>query len=126
MAKIPLGIVDFSSYKNSVPKLMERLLADQILVSRKSIVIKPNLINTSPPPITTPVKLVIAIIEYIKTVSDAEIIIAEGCGAPLYNTDRPFRKLGYADLARSGDIVLVDLNHAETMELTDHRCRVFL
>jgi uncharacterized protein (DUF362 family) len=125
MNKIPLGIVNFSNYEKSVLALMELLGADQILADQKKVVIKPNLVNTSPPPITTPVQIVAAIADYVKSVSNAEIVIAEGCGAPLYNTQRPFRKLGYSDLAESNGITLVDLNHAETTELTDHRCHVF-
>jgi uncharacterized protein (DUF362 family) len=125
MNNTPLGIVDFCSYKKSVPALMELLGAARVLGEQKRVVIKPNLVNTSPPPITTPFQLVGAIVEYVKSVSNAEIVIAEGCGAPLYHTDRPYRKLGYTELARSNGTVLVDLNHAETMELFDHRCRIF-
>lgn len=125
MNKTPLGIVDFNSYGESVPRLMKVLGADRILADQKKIVIKPNLVNTSPPPITTSVRLVAAIADYVKSVSNAETIVAEGCGAPLYHTDRPYRKLGYTELSRSNGTVLVDLNHAETMELADHRCRVF-
>ena len=123
--KTPLGIVDFCSYEESVPALMELLGAARILGEQKRVVIKPNLVNTSPPPITTPVQLVAAIADYVKSVSNAEIVTAEGCGAPLYNTHRPFRKLGYSDLAESNGMILVDLNDAETTELFDHRCRVF-
>ena len=125
MNKTPLGIVDFKDYKESVPALMELLGAGHILSSQKKVVIKPNLVNTSPPPVTTPVQLVAAIADYIKSLSNAEIIIGEGCGAPLYNTHRPFRKLGYSDLAKSNGIILADLNDAETTELIDRRCRVF-
>jgi uncharacterized protein (DUF362 family) len=125
MNKTPLGIIDFYTYEKSVPVLMDLLGADRILRFQKKVVIKPNLVNTSPPPVTTPVQLVASIAKYVKTVSNAETFIAEGCGAPLYNTHRPFRKLGYTDLAKSNGTVLVDLNHAETTELTDHRCRVF-
>lgn len=125
MNKTTLGIVDFYSYEKSVKDLMELLGAAHVLRSQKRIVIKPNLVNTSPPPVTTPVELVAAIIDYIKKISDAKILIAEGCGAPLYNTDRPYRKLGYAALAKANGTVLVDLNHAESIELIDHRCRIF-
>jgi uncharacterized protein (DUF362 family) len=125
MNKTPLGIVDFFSYEESVPALMGLLGAARVLSEQKRVVIKPNLVNTSQPPITTPVQLVAAIADYVKSVSNAEILIGEGCGAPLYNTHRPFRKLGYSNLAKSNGIVLVDINHAETTELTDHRCRVF-
>ena len=125
MNNTPLSIVDFCSYEKSVPALMELLGAARVLSEQKRVVIKPNLVNTSPPPITTSVQLVAAIADYVESVSNAETVIAEGCGAPLYNTHRPFRKLGYSDLAKSNGIILVDLNHSETMELTDHRCRVF-
>jgi len=125
MNKTPLGIVDFYSYEKSVPALMGLLGAAQVLAKQERVVIKPNLVNTSQPPITTPVQLVTAIADYVKSVSNAKTVIAEGCGAPVYNTHRPFRKLGYSDLAKSNGIVLVDLNHAETTELTDHRCRIF-
>jgi len=121
----PIGIVDFCSYEKSVPAIMELIGATQVLGEQKRVVIKPNLVNTSPPPITTPVQLVGAIVEYVKSVSNAEIVIAEGCGAPLYHTDRPYRKLGYTELAKSSGTVLVDLNHADTTELFDHRCRIF-
>ncbi len=125
MDETPLGMVDFCSYPESVPKLMDFLGAGPVLASQKRIVIKPNLVNTSPPPVTTPVELVAAVVAYVKAVSRAEIIVAEGCGIPFFNTDRPYRKLGYLDLAKSSGIVLVDLNHAELMELTDRRCRIF-
>ena len=125
MYETPLGIVDFISYKESVPVLMKLLGADLVLGSQKRVVIKTNLVNTSSPPITTPVELVSAIVEYVKAVSDAEMVVAEGCGAPLYSTYRPYRKLGYLDMAKSNGVVLVDLNSAELKELADHRCRVF-
>lgn len=125
MNKTPLGIVNFNSYKESVPALMELLGADQRLAHQKKVVIKPNLVNTSQPPVTTPVQLVAAIADYINSVSNAEIVIAEGCGAPLYSTHRPFRKLGYTALAKSNGVSLVDLNDAETTELTEQRCRFF-
>ena len=125
MKKIPLSIVDFFSYEQDVPALMKLLGADRVLGNQKKVVIKPNLVNTSPPPVTTPVQLVSEIAKYVKTVSHAEIVIAEGCGAPFYSTQRPFDKLGYSDLAQSNGMVLEDLNHVETTELMDKRCRIF-
>jgi uncharacterized protein (DUF362 family) len=110
MVKIPLGIVDFCNYEESLPALMELLGAAPVLGSQKRVVIKPNLVNSSPPPITTSVKLVAMLVKYVASVSDAEIVVAEGCGIPLYNTDRPYRKLGYFELAKSKEVVLVDLN----------------
>ena len=86
MNKTPLGIIDFCSYEESVPALMKLFSAARILGAQKRVVIKPNLVNTSSPPINTPVQLVAAIADYIKSVSNAEIVIAEECEVPLYNT----------------------------------------
>lgn len=125
MDSTPLGIVKFRSYEESVPALMELLSAGPVLSSQKKVVIKPNLVNASAFPVTTPVALVAAIAEYVKAVSNAEIVVAEGCGAPVYSTNRPFRKLGYYNLAQSNGVALVDLNRAQLAELSDHRCHVF-
>ena len=86
MNKTPLGIIDFCSYEESVPALMKLFGAARFLGEQKRVVIKPNLVNTSSPPINTPVQLVAAIADYIKPVSNTEIVIAEGCEVPLYNT----------------------------------------
>ncbi len=44
----------------------------------KTILIKPNLVNVLPPPITTPVELIAHLIDYLKAITAAEIIIGEG------------------------------------------------
>jgi uncharacterized protein (DUF362 family) len=120
-----LGIVDFRGYQKSVPALMSLLEAGPRLASAERVVIKPNLVNASPPPVTTPVALVAAIAEYVRSVSKARIVIAEGCGAALYGTERPFRKLGYLKLADSMGLGLVDLNHSELVKLNDTRCQIY-
>jgi uncharacterized protein (DUF362 family) len=125
MTGIPLGTVDFHGYPKSVPELMELLEAGPILASVRRVVIKPNLVKAAAPPVTTPVALVAAIVDYVREVSDAKIVVAEGCGAPVYSTHRPFRKLGYTELADEKGLGLVDLNHTELVKLQDSRCRLF-
>jgi uncharacterized protein (DUF362 family) len=125
MTGTPLGIVEFHSYVESLPALLELLEVGQHLSSVERVVIKPNLVNTSRPPVTTPVELVAAIVDYVRNVSSARIVVAEGCGSPLYDTYRPYRKLGYVELADSRGIGLVDLNNAELLKLGDSRCRLY-
>ena len=122
MPGIAVAAVDFLNYSESVPALLDLLEIGPVLTSVDRIVIKPNLVNTSPPPVTTPVELVAAIVNYARDVSNAKIVVAEGCGSPFYDTYRVFRKLGYVELADSQGIGLVDLNHAELLTLKDNRC----
>ena len=125
MTGTPLGFVDFHSYEESLPALMELLNVGPHLSSVERVVIKPNLVNTSRPPVTTPVELVATIVDYVRNVSSARIVVAEGCGSPLYDTYRPYRKLGYLELADAKGIGLVDLNDAELLKLSDSRCRLY-
>ena len=125
VAGTPLGFVDFDSYEESLPALMELLNVGPHLSSVERVVIKPNLVNTSRPPVTTPVELVATIVDYVRNVSSARIVVAEGCGSPLYDTYRPYRKLGYVELADAKGIGLVDLNEAELLKLSDSRCRLY-
>lgn len=124
MPGIPLATVDFLTYPESVPALLDLLQLGPALASVERVVIKPNLVNTSPPPVTTPVELVTAIVNYVRDVSNAKIVVAEGCGSPLYDTYRVFGKLGYVELADRHGIGLVDLNTAELLSLNDSSCRL--
>ena len=125
MAGTPLGFIDFHNYEESLPALMELLNVGPHLSSVERVVIKPNLVNSSRPPVTTPVELVATIVDYVRNVSSAKIVVAEGCGSPLYDTYRPYRKLGYVELADAKGVGLVDLNDAELLKLSDSRCRLY-
>jgi uncharacterized protein (DUF362 family) len=94
---------------------LEALLTKACLVDRigeaRRILLKPNLVNDSPPPVTTPVEVVRGVLCFLKKrLLDREFLIAEGCGAPEYETGRPFRKLGYERMAAEEGVRLVDLN----------------
>ncbi|MFQ6051109.1 MAG: DUF362 domain-containing protein [Candidatus Hydrothermarchaeota archaeon] len=74
------------------------------------IVIKPNLIDNRPYPVTTSAETVEAIVKYFKKFGK-EIIIAEGSG--WCNTFRAYEGLGYLTLREKYDLKLVDLNRDE-------------
>ena len=51
--------------------------AREVLARQTAVLIKPNLINADPHPVTTPAACCEAIVNYIRGCSDAEIVIAE-------------------------------------------------
>ncbi|TKB25245.1 DUF362 domain-containing protein [Desulfopila sp. IMCC35006] len=117
--------VDFTSYENAVTKALDAIRAHERFAAQKAILIKPNLINTSPHPITTPPACCEAIIRYIRKYSQAEIVIAEGCGDKDMETAEVFQALGYTAMADKFDIPLVDLNHAPLKSVKNPACSVF-
>lgn len=107
--------VRFVDYKSSVAKALDLIGAGARLPQEGLIIIKPNLTNSSPPPVTTSVTAAEAVYNYCKLHTRAEIIIGEGCGTG--RTPEVFAALGYTDLAKSYAIKLIDFNEAETVTL---------
>jgi len=107
--------VKFVDYKSSIAKALDLIGAGARLPQEGLIIIKPNLTNSSPPPVTTSVAAAEAVYNYCKNHTKAEIIIGEGCGTG--RTPEVFAALGYTDLAKSYGIKLVDFNQAETVVL---------
>ena len=83
------------------------------------IIIKPNLTNSSPPPVTTSVNAAEALYNYCRPRTRAQIVIADGCGSG--KTPKVFKKLGYADLADKYGLKLIDLNDGETITLKNDK-----
>jgi len=110
-----VSIVGFMDYGQSVAQALDDVGAADALVRQKKIILKPNIINSSPPPVTTPVECVEAVLDYCRTHSDAEIVIADGCGA--LDTLDAFEQLGYSDLSRRKDVELIDLDREQTVTL---------
>ena len=110
-------------YKKSVYELCEAAglasaLARSFGRGVTSVLIKPNLVGTHAPPITTPYPLVEAIAEYIlEKAPQMTVIVGDGTGSLDYETDRCFAELGYSPLARKKNLRLADLNYAELVEL---------
>jgi len=107
--------VKFVDYKSSIAEALDLIGAGARLAKEGLIIIKPNLTNSSPPPVTTSVTAAEAVYNYCKLHTRAEIIIGEGCGTG--TTPEVFAALGYTDLAKSCGIQLIDFNQAETVVL---------
>jgi uncharacterized protein (DUF362 family) len=109
--------VQFTTYEDSIARALDLIGAAKALPQKGLIIIKPNLTNSSPPPVTTSVQAAEAVYRYCRGRTKAEIAIGEGCGAG--RTSDIFAALGYADLARRHGIELIDFNTAETVELAN-------
>ena len=69
-----------SEYLTAVTRAMDEVNAVEALAGFPRIIIKPNMVNNSPPPVTTDVRCVRAIVQYLREWMDAEIVVAEGSG----------------------------------------------
>jgi uncharacterized protein (DUF362 family) len=119
------AIVDFVDYPSSVPTVLEKIGAGRILSKQDAVLIKPNLVSDQPFPVTTSPECCEVIIDYIRSWSRAEIVIAEGTGNPRCDTSEVFDRLGYTRLASDRKITLVDLNNCPLVRLKNHQCRRF-
>lgn len=115
---------EFVSWQKSVPHLLsETVLEQQLPHDGRPILIKPNLVEALAPPITTPAGLIFSLIEYLRTITDAPIIIGEGCGALNYETWHAYDQLGYTLQAKKMKIELIDLNDQELVHLHREDCQ---
>lgn len=117
--------VRFQSFKKSIFDALDAVKAYETIAGQARVLIKPNLINDSPHPITTSPECCESIIKYIRRYSRADIIIAEGCGDGDQETDQVFQVLGYGKLAEEYGIELVDLNDAPLKKLENPDCSFF-
>jgi uncharacterized protein (DUF362 family) len=115
----------FESYERSITAALDALDAPEQVAGQSAILIKPNLVNDSPPPVTTPPEACEAVIRYIRNHSSAEIVIAEGCGSATLETPEVFRRLGYTAMAERLGVPLIDLNYGPVRKLTNPDCTVF-
>ena len=109
-------IKEIKDYSSSVNELLEELDFGDKLDSIGRIIIKPNLLQDSPPPCTTDVNCVEAIIKYIRTRNDRiPVTILEGSGG--CDTSKAFKILGYEELAENYGVVLMDVDHSPLVKL---------
>jgi len=118
-------IETLTTYSDSVHKALNLLDFKSVIPDQKAIMIKPNLVNASPYPVTTPPECCEAIITYIRSISDIPVVIAEGTGDASLETDHVFQTLGYAELSQKMNVPLLDLNHAPLKHLSNSNCKVF-
>jgi len=107
--------VKFADYQSSIAKALDLIGAGAQLPQDGLIIIKPNLTNSSPPPVTTSVAAAEAVYNYCKSHTKAEIVIGDGCGSG--KTSDVFAALGYTELAKRYGLKLIDFNEAETVTL---------
>jgi uncharacterized protein (DUF362 family) len=100
--------VRFTDYTTSVAKALDLIGAGEKLPRNGLIIIKPNLTNAAPPPVTTPVAAAEALYLYCRQHTGAEIAIGEGCGSG--RTQDTFEANGYAAMARRNGLRLIDFN----------------
>ena len=124
-ARRGLAVVEYSSYARSVPAALDAVGAAEALKGQGKVLVKPNLVEALAPPVTTPAECVEEVVKYVRACSKAEVVVAEGCGAASYGTDRCFRDLGYLAMAKRLGVPLVDLNTAPTVLLHNPAARVF-
>ncbi len=105
--------VKFVDYQSSITKALDLIEAGTRLPKQGLIIIKPNLTNSSPPPVTTDVAAVEAVYNYCKKHTNVQIAIGDGCGSG--RTPDVFAALGYTELADKYSIELIDFNEAETV-----------
>ncbi len=117
--------VNFTNYKASVTQCMEKAGAATILADNRPVMLKPNLVNASPHPVTTPPAFCEAVINFVRQYTDAPIVIAEGCGDAHLETLDIFVRLGYQKLARRMGVGLMDLNHAPLIQCSDKTSALF-
>jgi len=110
--------VKFIDYQSSINKVLNLIGAGARLPQEGLIIIKPNLTNSSPPPVTTNVAAAEAVYNYCQAHTKAEIVIGEGTGSG--KTADVFTALGYAALAKKYRIKLIDFNEAETVMLQNN------
>ena len=83
----------------------------------RPVVIKPNIVEPLPPPVTTGVRVIKGVITALRESGIAEIIIAEGSGTG--DTTDNFRQLGFQDLGV--ELVDLDKEHTVTLSVSAHR-----
>ena len=110
--------VKFVDYRSSIARALDLIDAGVRLPQHELIIIKPNLTNSSPPPVTTSVAAAEAVYHYCKSHTKAQIAIGEGSGSG--RTPDVYAALGYTDLAEKYGLELIDFNETETVLLKDN------
>jgi len=84
------------NYEKSVFDLMDRLEVADLIAEQSLILLKPNLVTSSPPPVTTDAGMVAAVAKWCRNVTHATLLVVEGSGEG--DTYRNYRELGYRNV----------------------------
>ncbi len=117
-------VAEFSDWRDSVSRLLDGAGLLAALGDKNRVLLKPNLVENLQPPITTPVGLIEAIVDYLRQrKSELGIIVGEGTGSRDYDTFHPFRELGYVEMAERLGVELIDLNEQPLRTMRNPGCR---
>ena len=117
-------IREFKNYSETISSILEELELVKSLDGYNSIIIKPNLLQDAPPPCTTDVRCVEAIVRFIReSCPGKEIIILEGSGG--CETQKAYKVMGYEKMANSLDIELLDVDKVKLKKLEDPEARAY-
>lgn len=117
--------VPYDTDDQSVPAALAAVGAGSVLAGCDKILLKPNLVTDSPFPVTTRPEFCAAVIAWLRSHTDADITIAEGCGSCTLETTDIFSRLGYDDLAVKMNVSLMDLNSQPLITKRKPHCPVF-
>jgi len=109
--KARVSILSISSPNEYLPVVrhaLDDISAVEALKGFSRVIVKPNMVNGSPPQVTTDVRCVMAVVQYLKERLEAEVVVAEGSGEG--NTLENLRLNGYEEITRSFGVQLVDLD----------------
>lgn len=106
-------------YHAAVGQALDAVAAAEALAGFDTIILKPNIVNGSPPPVTTDYRCVAAVAAYLSRRVKGRILVAEGSGEG--DTLDNFRRLGYEEMG----LPLVDLDALEQERLACPQARVF-
>ena len=108
-----------------VSRCIQKTDAAKIFATGRPVMLKPNLVNDSPFPVTTSPIFCEAVIDAFRQHTDAPIVIAEGCGDAHLETSEVFSRLGFQALAQKRSVQLMDLNHESLIRLENDTCSIF-
>jgi uncharacterized protein (DUF362 family) len=102
-------------YAAAVAEVLGALTASTVLSQAETIILKPNIVNDSPPPVTTDRRFVAAVADWISSRVTGRLVVAEGSasGSTLQNME----SLGYREIG----LPLVDLDD-EPLVRVSHPC----
>ncbi len=117
--------IEFTNYKVTVADALDQAGLESLLKGQEKVILKPNLVNSSPHPVTTSPLFCEAVAHYVRDRSNTKIIIAEGTGTPSKTTMEIFHERGFTKISKKIDLELLDLNEEPCIKLTKPGLPVF-
>ena len=100
--------------KNDIQKSVDKLGGfEKAFNIQDRILIKPNFNSDDPPPGSTALDFLAAVIELLRDGGYSKISVAEGSGRPWVPTQNVFNKMGLSSKMAQMDVPLIDLDRSE-------------